>query len=149
MDLLTSIYGIALGLLLFLIIRSFFSVYYTPGVNVLYDSPVTQQLFPSAMNKLFPTWGFNRAGMYDGQAFKFGPGSFYPESGKGYVPNKYGYPGASPSGGLRPSFPIPAESPIGFWGKTPIIQNTASFDIYDNTSPPSPTQIQVGWWGDD
>jgi hypothetical protein len=83
------IYGavvvVALFVALYFFIRSMYSVYYTPGTTVIYNSPQAQQLFPNAMNKLFPTWGYNKAGMYDGQPFKFGQGSFWPESGKGFV----------------------------------------------------------------
>ena len=115
--LLTIIYGVGIALILYLFVRLLYSVYYTPGVTTVYNSPQAQKLFPNAMKKLFPTWGYNKAGMYDGQAFKFGQGNFYPESGKGFVPNKFGSPGASPSGGMRPSFKIPNEVDVGFWGK--------------------------------
>lgn len=144
----TYVYGILLGLMLFVVIRWMFSVYYTPGVTTLYNSPVTQQLFPNATKKLFPTWGYNKAGMYDGQAFKFGAGQFYPESGKGYKPTKYASGGASPEGGMRPTRPIPAESDIGYWGPVPQVEDTASFDIYAHDADiPAPTTISVGWWG--
>ena len=109
MNLLTFIYGTILALIIYYVITSMYSVYYTPGTNTLYNSPITQQLFPNAMNKMFPTWGYNRAGMYDGQKFKFGQGSFYPSTGNGYKPTKYGYGGPSPSGGERPTLPIPKE----------------------------------------
>jgi hypothetical protein len=97
-NLLTYIYGTVLGITLFLFIRYLYSVYYTPGVRTLYNSPVTQQLFPNAMNKIYPLWGYNKAGMYDDQPFKFGADRFYPESGPGYKPTKYGSGGGQSRG---------------------------------------------------
>ena len=144
----TYLYGIVLGLVAFSVILALYSVYYTPGVATLYNSPVTQQLFPNAMNKLFPTWGYNKAGMYDGQAFKFGAGSFYPESGKGFVPTKYASGGASPSGGMRPTRPIPAETDIGYWGYAPEPVTGGHVEVYDqDPSIPPQQSVEVGWWG--
>jgi len=147
-DLSTYLYGIILGLVAFYVIHSLYSVYYTPGVGTLYNSPVTQALFPNATRKLYPFWGYNRAGMYDGQPFTFGQGSFWPKSGQGYKPNRYGSAGASPSGGMRPTFPIPAETSIGYWGYTPVPTTGGSIDVYDqDASIPAPTSVDVGWWG--
>lgn len=146
--LLTFIYGVLILLVIYLIVRALYSVYYTPGVRTIYNSPQAQKLFPNAMNKLFPTWGYNKSGMYDGQPFKFGQGEFWPESGKGYVPNKFGSPGASPSGGMRPSFKIPAETDIGFWGTTHKAEDVANYDIYDNSSQHVEYNTPVGWWND-
>ena len=145
--LLNLIYGaIALAAIYFLV-QTLYSVYYTPGTTVLYNSPVTQALFPNAMNKLFPTWGYNKAGMYSGQPFKFGAGKFWPESGKGFVPNKFGSPGAAPSGGMRPSFKIPGEVDVGYWGTSPSAENVASYDIYDTSSQHVRYDTPIGWWG--
>jgi hypothetical protein len=143
---LTFIYGAALITILYLIVRMLYSVYYTPGVTTIYNSPQAQKLFPNTTNKLFPTWGYNKSGMYDGQPFKFGQGSFWPESGKGYVPNKFGSPGASPTGGMRPSFPIPAETEVGFWGYSPEPEKKVELDIYDNSSQHVEYTTPVGWW---
>jgi hypothetical protein len=146
MNLLTYIYGLVLGVILFLFVRRMYSVYYTPGVRTLYNSPVTQQLFPNAMNKLFPTWGYNRLGMYDGQAFTFGQGEFYPESGKGYKPSKYGYGGPSPSGGERKTLPIPKEVSVGWWGYLPTPKQPVAVPVYGEETIPTPKEIEVGWW---
>jgi hypothetical protein len=143
----TFIYGILILTVAYFILQELYSVYYTPGTNVIYNSPQAQKLFPNAMNKLFPTWGYNKAGMYDGQPFKFGQGKFWPEAGKGFVPNKFGSPGPSPSGGMRPSFPIPAESPIGYWGFSPQPGDKVKLNIYDDASTPPQYIFPIGWWG--
>ena len=148
-DFLPVIYGVLVITTLFFIVRMLYSVYYTPGETVIYNSPQAQKIFPGTPNKLFPTWGYNKAGMYDGKPFKFGQGSFWPESGKGFVPNKFGSPGASPQGGLRPTFPIPAETSVGFWGCTPEQPINNIRNIYDNSSQHVEYKTQVGWWGDD
>jgi hypothetical protein len=147
-NLLRFIYGVLILAALYFFVKMLYSVYYTPGVSTIYNSPQAQKLFPNAMNKLFPTWGYNKAGMYDGQPFKFGQADFWPESGKGFVPKKFGSPGASPTGGMRPTFPIPAESPIGYWGSTPDQQINGIRNIYDNSSQHVEYKTQVGWWGD-
>lgn len=148
-DYLPVIYGVVIITALFFFVKMLYSVYYTPGETVIYNSPQAQKLFPGAKNKLFPTWGYNKSGMYDGQPFKFGQGQFWPESGKGFVPNKFGSPGASPTGGMRPSFPIPAESQVGYWGYSPQARDTASYDIYDNSSQHVQYDTPIGWWGND
>jgi hypothetical protein len=148
-DYLPVIYGVVIITALFFFVKMLYSVYYTPGETVIYNSPQAQKFFPGAKNKLFPTWGYNRAGMYDNQPFKFGQGQFWPESGKGFVPNKFGSPGASPSGGMRPSFPIPAESQVGYWGQTPDQQINGIRDIYDNSSQHVHYITPVGWWNND
>ena len=123
-----------------------YSVYYTPGSTVLYDSPVTHQLFPGAKNKLMPTWGYNKAGMYKGDPTKYGQGEFWPEAGKGFVPNKNGSPGPSPSGGMRPSFKIPAEVDVGWWSSSPELEDGVELDIYDNSSQHVEYTTPIGWW---
>lgn len=145
---LTFIYGAAFVYILYFVLQTLYSVYYTPGSTVLYNSPVTQKLFPNAMNKLFPSWGYNKAGMYDRQPFKFGQGEFWPESGKGFVPNKYGSGGPSPSGGMRPIFPIPNETDIGYWGYSPSPEKKVHLDIYDNSSQHVEYTTPVGWWNE-
>jgi len=143
---LSIIYGVVTITLIFLIIQMFYSVEYTPGTTVVYNSPIAQKIFPNAMNKLFPTWGSNKVGMYDGQPFKFGQAEFWPEKGTGFKPNKFGSPGASPTGGMRPTFPIPAETAVGYWGYTPEPVKKVSLDIYDNTSKPIQYIFPIGWW---
>jgi hypothetical protein len=141
------LYGIVVLVALYYILRMMYSVYYTPGTTTIYNSPVAQKLFPNAMNKLFPTWGYNKLGMYDGQPFKFGAGGFWPSAGRGYVPNKFGSPGASPEGGMRPSFEIPAETAVGFWGRSVEPQTNTVRDIYDSSSQHVEYETSVGWWG--
>jgi hypothetical protein len=146
--LLKLIYGVITVFILYYIVKMLYSVYYTPGSTVLYDSPITQQLFPGAKNKLMPTWGYNKAGMYDGKPFKFGLGSFWPSSGKGFVPNKNGSPGPSPSGGMRQSFPIPNEVEVGWWSSSPQPEDSVHLDIYDNSSQHVEYITPIGHWDD-
>ena len=142
------LYGALFLLILYSAVWYSYSVYYTPGTRVLYNSPVTQALFPGSKNKLFPSWGYDKLGMYKGKPTKFGQGQFWPQSGKGFVPNKFGSGGASPSGGMRPTFDIPAETSVGFWGFTPRYENTADFDIYDRSSSEQVEYVTpIGWWG--
>ena len=144
---LTFIYGVVILAAIYFLVQMLYSVYYTPGVTTIYNSPQAQQFFPNAKKKLFPTWGYNKLGMYDGQPFKTGQGSFWPESGKGFVPNKFGSPGASPSGGMRPPFPIPNETAVGFWGSSPDQRSNSIRNIYDNSSQRVEYTTPVGWWG--
>ena len=141
------IYGAIILVALYYFVQMIYSVYYTPGVFSIYNSPVAQKLFPNAMNKMYPTWGFNKAGVYDGQPFTFGAGNFWPESGRGFVPNKNGSPGASPEGGLRPTFPIPGETAVGYWGSAPEHTMNSVRNIYDNSSQHVEYDTSVGWWG--
>lgn len=140
------IYGAIILVALYYFVQMIYSVYYTPGVFSIYNSPVAQKLFPNAMNKMFPTWGFNKAGIYDGQPFKFGAADFWPESGRGFVPNKNGSPGASPEGGLRPTFPIPGETAVGYWGLAPEAQVNSVRNIYDSSSQHVEYETPIGHW---
>ena len=143
-----TIYGVAILAIIYFIVQQLYSVYYTPGVTTVYNSPQAQKLFPNTPNKLFPTWGYTKSGMYEGQAFKFGQGKFWPDSGKGFVPNKLGSGGPSPSGGMRSGGgPIPAESEVGYWGYTPSVEKDVNLDIYDNSSQHVEYDTPVGWWG--
>ena len=141
---LTFIYGILLVVFIYFVVYHVYSVYYTPGVNTLYNSSITQKLFPNS-NKLFPTWGVNMLGMYD-SPYKMGQGNFWPNSGNGYVPNKYGSAGASPTG-MRQSFPISNSVDVGYWGFTPRYNRNVPLDIYDYTVQGTEYIIPVGWWG--
>lgn len=141
------IYGAIFIAAVYFLLRFLYSVYYTPGTTVLYDSPITQALFPNTKNKLFPTWGYDKLGMYKGQPTKFGQGAFWPESGKGFVPNKFASGGPSPSGGMRSGGgPIPAESEVGYWGYTPTPENVAEYNIYDFSSQHVQYRTPIGWW---
>lgn len=149
MKLLQVIYGAGILVIIYLVIRMLYSVYYTPGVSVIYNSPVAQALFPNERAKLTPNWGYTKPlGMYKGEPTKFGQGDFWPSSGKGYVPNARGYPGPSPSGGLRKTFPIPDEVDVGYWGGDIDPKKHVNLDIYANDAEiPAPVETEVGWWG--
>ena len=67
-------------------------------------------------------------------------------SGNPYTPNKFGSPGASPSGGMRPSFSIPSSSPVGYWGKSPHVKGDVHLDIYDYSDLPVEYITDVGHW---
>lgn len=69
-----------------------------------------------------------------------------PESGNRFVPSASGSTGISPLGGMRPSFQMPEETEVGFWGFTPVPEETATFDIYDHTTPFKEYIIDIGWW---
>lgn len=149
MGLLQLIYGASILVIIYLVVRMLYSVYYTPGVDIIYNSPIAQQLFPEEKAKLMPTWGYTKPmGMYSGEPTTFGQGDFWPSSGKGYVPNARGYPGASPSGGLRKTLPTPAEVDVGFWGGDIDPKKQVNLDIYANDADiPALTESEVGWWG--
>lgn len=145
---LTVIYGALLLTAFYFFVRMLYSVYYTPGVTTLYNSPITQQLFPGAKGKLYPTWGYTKQGLYSGQPFTFGAAEFWPESGAGFKPNKYGSGGPSPSGGMRSGGgPIPAESDVGYWGNVPVAERNVQLDIYDTSSQQVEYKTPIGWWG--
>lgn len=144
--LLLFIYGVSILAILYFVVETLYSVYYTPGVNTIYNSPQAQQLFPNATNKLTPLWGYNKIGMYDGQPFKFGQGEMWPESGKSFVPNKFGSPGASPQGGMRPTFKIPDETEVGWWSSSPEHPEKVHLDIYDSSSQHVEYITPIGHW---
>jgi hypothetical protein len=150
MRLLQVIYGAGIIFMIYLIVRMLYSVYYTPGVDVIYNSPVAQKIFSGEPAKLMPTWGYTKPlGMYSGEPTKQGMGDFWPASGKGYVPDGRGYPGPSPTGGLRKTFATPAEVPVGFWGGDIDPKKHVNLDIYDsNAEIPTPVETEVGWWND-
>jgi len=86
------IYGGIFIALIYLIVRMLYSVEYTPGSTVIYNSPMAQKLFPNEPNKMFPTWGYEWGnGKFDMPSrppTKSGQGKFWPDSGKGFVPSK-------------------------------------------------------------
>ena len=141
--LLTFLYGAAVLIILYHIVHVLYSVYYTPGSTTLYNSSVTQAIFPSETKKLAPTWGTNDLGMIKGDPTKYGRGDFWPSSGQGYVPDKYASGGASPSGGMRDAPPVaPVELRPGY---DPL----PSFrQIYEqHPEIPEKKVWPVGWWG--
>ena len=137
------LYGALFLVFLYHIIHILYSVYYTPGTSVVYNSAVTQKIFPSDKAKLSPTWGTNSIGRMKEDPTKYGQEDFWPESGQGYVPRASGSGGPSPSGGERsPGTFIPTELRPGY-GALPTMQN-----IYEqNTEIPEKTVWPVGWWG--
>jgi hypothetical protein len=140
------IYGVALLAILYFILEMLYSVYYTPGVSTIYNSPQAQQLFPNTTNKLTPLWGYNKTGMYSGKPFKYGQGQFWPESGQGYVPNKFGSGGPSPMGGMRPTLPIPNETEVGWWSSSPQHPDNVHLDIYDSSTQHVEYITPIGHW---
>jgi hypothetical protein len=140
------IYGVSIIAILYFILEMIYSVYYTPGETVIYNSPQAQKLFPGAKNKLFPTWGYTKQGLYKGDPTKYGQGQFWPESGQGYVPNKFGSGGPSPSGGMRPTLPIPDASEVGYWGNAPEHPDKVHLDIYDSSSQHVEYVTPIGHW---
>ena len=147
MDPMKGIYGVIVVILLFFIIQQLYSVYYTPGSTTLYNSPITQALFPG--KKLHPTWGYDALGMYKGKTGKesHGQGEFWPESGQGYKPNRSGSGGPSPTGGERDPGPYIQPS-IGWWGGDAVepVTNTVQH-IYDDKGIPEKKVWEIGWWG--
>lgn len=147
----TVIYGILFLIILYVMVRNLYTVIYTPGTSTLYNSPVVQRLFPNERNKLAPLWGYNSLGMYSGDSTKYGQGQFWPKSGKGYVPNKYGSGGMDPSGGERKGgngSGIPSEVNVGWWNGTIEQPERNIQTIYDDYLIPSPKIADIGWWGD-
>jgi len=143
MDPMKGIYGVMIVVLLFFILQQFYSVYYTPGSTTLYNSPVTQALFPG--KKMHPTWGYDALGMFKGGQNQ-GQGEFWPESGTAYKPNKSGSGGPSPTGGERTPGPY-IEPSIGWWGgEIEQVTNTVQH-IYDDKDIPEKKVWEIGWWG--
>jgi hypothetical protein len=70
---------------------------------------------------------------------------------KGYVPNKYGYGGINPSGGLRKGGNgrgIPDEVSVGWWNGTISYPDKHLSPVVDSESIPEPVVTEVGWWGE-
>lgn len=71
---------------------------------------------------------------------------------KGYVPNRYGYGGMDPSGGLRrggDGHGIPDEVDVGWWNGEVSYPERQLSPVVDSETIPSPQVHEVGWWGDD
>lgn len=146
--LLSLIYGAIVIGLIYLIIRMFYSVSYTPGNTVIYDSPIAQKLFPNEANKLFPTWGYDKAGFVKQDPTKYGQNGFWPKSGKGFKPSKFGSGGPSPSGGMRTAGIGTDFTQVGWWGGDITYPERKVFDIYANDASIPEKQIaDIGWWG--
>ena len=141
------IYGVSVIVILYLFVRMLYSVNYTPGITTLYNSSVAQKLFPNEPNKLFPSWGYNRAGMLKRDPTKYDQGDFWPESGNGFKPTANGSGGPSPSGGMRSGGTGPVNAPIGWWKGDITYPSLTITSIYGDESIPEPTVSEVGWWG--
>ena len=143
----TCMYGAFFLILLYLVVRMLYSVEYTPGTTVIYDSPMAQKLFPHQPNKLFPTWGYNKAGMMKQDPTKYGQNGFWPKSGAGYKPSKYGSGGPSPSGGMRTAGIGSAFTQVGWWGGDITYPERQVFDIYaQDADIPEKMAWSIGWW---
>jgi hypothetical protein len=143
----TCIYGACVIVILYLAVRMFYSVEYTPGVTTIYNSPIAQTLFPNEPHKLSPSWGYTEAGTLKLDPTKYGQGDFWPESGKGYEPTAIASGGASPSGGMRSGGSGPRSVPIGAWNGDITYPTTTITSIYDDESIPQTTISDIGWWG--
>lgn len=135
------LYGLIIFFIVYAILYWLYSVDYL-GVSTLYDSTMTQILFPFAKHRLFPTWGFNKIGMMNPDVTKYGAGKFWPESHE-YHPRREASGGMSPEGGMRdaPSYEPRVELRDGY-KPVPLVQN-----IYDTVEIPQEVSIDVGWWG--
>ena len=141
----TCIYGVSVIVILYLIVRMLYSVEYTPGVSTLYNSPVTQKIFPNEPHKLAPVWGYNNAGMIQSDPTKYGQSDFWPESGKGFKPTASASGGPNPSGGMRSGGTGPVNAPIGSWMSNITYPSSSITSIYDDESIPEPTICDIGW----
>ncbi len=142
------IYGGIFIALVYLIIRMLYSVQYT-GSTVIYNSPISQKLFPNEPNKLFPTWGYGQLDMPTRGPTKSGQGKFWPQSGAGYKPSRFGSGGMSPDGGMRTAGIGTDFTEVGFWGGDITYPERQVFDIYANDAEiPEKTVWPVGWWND-
>jgi hypothetical protein len=141
--LLLCLYGVLFIVILYHIVHILYSVSYTPGVSTLYDSPITQTLFPSEKGKLRPNWGTDKIGLMKADPTKYGQGKFWPKSGKGFVPTKNGSGGPSPSGGERKGgVKLPVVLRRGY-DQLPMVKK-----IYEaRDAIPEKKVWPVGWWG--
>lgn len=48
--------------------------------------------------------------------------------------------------GIRPTFTIPAETSIGYWGYTPMYNRNVPLDIYDYSTQGKEYIVDVGHW---
>lgn len=137
------LYGASSVFIIYVIAYQLYSVYYTPGNSTLYSSPISQMLFPGAKNPLYPRWGYDKVGMIKGDPTKYGAASFWPKSGKGFVPDPAGSGGPSPSGGMR-DFKVSTKVELrDGYDPLPVLR-----DVYDQDPEiPKPTVTEVGWWG--
>ena len=134
------VYGLIIFFVAYAILYWLYSVNYL-GVSTLYDSTITQILFPFAKHRLFPTWGFNKLGMMNADLTKYGSGRFWPESSE-YQPRREASGGMSPEGGMREVSAHPTMELRDGYKPVPLVQN-----IYDSSEIPEEVSINVGWWG--
>lgn len=145
----TSIYGAIFISVVYLFVRMFYSVEYTPGTTVIYNSPIAQALFPNEPNKLFPTWGYDKLGRMMQDPTKYGQNGFWPASGPGFKPTASASGGPSPSGGMRSGGTGPTDTVVGWWKGDITYPSDTISSIYDDAEIPEKTVTAVGWWGDE
>jgi hypothetical protein len=143
----TFIYGGIFIALIYLIVRMVYSVDYVAG-ETIYNSPVAEKLFSSEPNKLYPLWGYNDAGVIKNDPTKYGTNGFWPKSGTGYKPSKFGSGGMSPDGGMRSPGIGTDFTEVGPINGDITYPERQVFDIYDNSGIPEKTVWEVGYWGD-
>jgi hypothetical protein len=69
-----------------------------------------------------------------------------------YVPNRYGYGGLDPAGGVRKGGDgsgIPNEVEVGWWNGDISYPEKHLSPVQDSEEIPSEKVVSVGWWGDD
>jgi hypothetical protein len=147
--LVTCIYGAIFISVVYLFVRMFYSVEYTPGTTTIYNSPIAQALFPGEPNKLFPTWGYDKLGRMTEDPTKYGQNGFWPASGPGFKPSASGSGGPSPSGGMRSGGTGPTDTVVGWWKGDITYPSDTISSIYDDAEIPEKTVTAVGWWGDE
>lgn len=134
--------------LIYLFVKMFYSVDYVGG-TVVYDSPIAQMLFPNQPNKLFPSWGYDKAGFIKQDPTKYGQNGFWPKSGAGYKPSPFGSGGPSPDGGMRSAGIGTKFTDVGPVNGDIVYPDRKILNIYDNNaSIPEKMIWSVGWWGD-
>ena len=138
-----SLYGLVL-IIIYAGLYRFYSINYL-GQSTLYQSPITNILFPYATNKMYPTWGYDVNGRIESSPTKHGLNKFYPIEQQGYVPKKQASTGLSPNGGMRKYLPG-SNAPVGHWND--VIYNPIHTiqSIYDDSNIPAQTVIDVGHW---
>lgn len=69
---------------------------------------------------------------------------------KKYAPNRYGYGGLDPAGGVRKGGDgqgIPEEVEVGWWNGHIQYPDRQLSPVQDSESVPEPQVVEVGWWG--
>ena len=136
----TVFYGILLFFMAYILLRLF---PVRPVVSPDEAQPIVPSLRVSGPVETLKKWGSSLVRA-------LAPSSL-PKS-KGYVPNRYGYGGMDPSGGLRRGGDgrgIPDEVDVGWWNGEVSYPVRELSPVVDSETIPSPQVHDVGWWGDD